>query len=122
VAFNTRWMLGLVEKFIDNRQANPINMVGGGANSDLWCQIQADVLNRTIRQVIDPVRVNVRGSAFMAGVGLGYIRYEDVPDFIQYKNIYEPNEKNRALYDERFAVFMEIYKKNKDIYHRLNKV
>jgi xylulokinase len=49
------------------------------------------------------------------------IHYEDVPGFIQYKNTYEPNEKNRALYDERFAVFMEIYKKNKDIYKRLNK-
>lgn len=121
VALNTRWMLGLVEKFLDNHPANPINMVGGGANSDLWCQIQADVLNRTIRQVTDPVRVNVRGAAFMAGVGLGYIRYEDVPSFIQFKNIYEPNPKNRALYDERFAVFMEIYKKNKAIYHRLNK-
>ncbi len=121
VAFNTRWMLDIVEKFLDNHRADPINMVGGGANSDLWCQIQADVLDRSIRQVIDPVRVNVRGAAFMAGVGLGYIRYEDVPGFIQFKNTYHPNEKNRALYDERFAVFMEIYKKNKDIYRRLNK-
>ncbi|MBN1538367.1 MAG: FGGY-family carbohydrate kinase [Anaerolineales bacterium] len=121
VAFNTRWMLGLVEKFLDNRPAEPINMVGGGANSDLWCQIQADVLNRTIRQVTDPVRVNVRGAAFMAGVGLGYIRYEDVPGFIQYKNSYQPNEENRAIYDERFTVFMEIYKKNKAIFQRLNK-
>lgn len=121
VAFNTRWMLGIVEKFLDNHPADPINMVGGGANSDLWCQIQADVLNRTIRQVTDPVRVNVRGAAFMAGVGLGYIKYEDVPGFIEFKNTYQPNEKNRALYDERFEVFLQIYKKNKDIYRRLNK-
>jgi xylulokinase len=121
VAYNTRWMLGPVEKFLDNHVADPINMVGGGANSDLWCQIHADVLNRTIRQVTDPVRVNVRGAAFMAGIGLGLIGAEDIPGFIQFKNIYQPNSQNQALYDERYSVFVEIYKKTKDIYRRLNK-
>ena len=43
VAFNTRWILGPVEKFC-GRVMSPINVVGGGANSDLWCQIHADVL------------------------------------------------------------------------------
>lgn len=121
VAYNTRWMLGPVEKFLDNHLADPINMVGGGANSDLWCQIHADVLNRTIRQVTDPVRVNVRGAAFMAGIGLGLIHAEDIPGFIQFKNIYQPDQQNRTLYDECYSVFLEIYKKTKDIYRRLNK-
>jgi xylulokinase len=36
VAFNQRWALGYIEKFM-KRSMNPINMVGGGAVSDIWC-------------------------------------------------------------------------------------
>ena len=45
VAFNTRWLLGYVETFV-GVELDPIVMVGGGARSDLWCQIHADVLGK----------------------------------------------------------------------------
>lgn len=122
VALNTRWMLAPVEKFIGRKRIDPINMIGGGANSALWCQIHADVLNRTIRQVKDPVQANARGAAFIAAVGLGLIDFKDIPEHIQFKQIFEPDSGNRALYDERFEIFVEIYKRNKDIYKRLNRV
>ena len=64
VAFNSRWLLKYVEQFI-GRRAEAINMVGGGAKSDIWCQIHADVLDRPIRQVKDPMEVNVRGAAVL---------------------------------------------------------
>ena len=41
------------------------------ASSDVWCQIFADVLDRPIDQVADPLSANVRGAAFVAAVGLG---------------------------------------------------
>ena len=121
VALNTRWLLGPSEKFIGGRQMNPINMVGGGANSDLWCQIHADVLNRTVRQVTDPIQTNARGAAFMASVGLGYIDFGDIPALIPYRNVYEPNPDNQALYDELFEVFVELYRQNRKLYQRLNR-
>ena len=119
VAFNQRWAMTYVEKFM-SRQMDPINLVGGGASSDIWCQIHADVLNRTIKQVEDPIQANARGSAFIASVGLGYISFDDIPKYIKIRNTFEPNPDNRGIYDELYGAYLEIYKKNKDIYKKLN--
>jgi len=120
VAFNTRWLLEPVEKFC-GRPMNPINIVGGGANSNVWCQIHADVLNRTIRQVQDPVLANARGAALIAAVGLGLTTFDHIRQHVPIQHEYQPNPANRKLYDERFAEFVNIYKQTKKIYERLNR-
>jgi xylulokinase len=120
IAFNTRWLLSPVEKFL-GRKVNSINIVGGGAQSDVWCQIFADVMNVEIKQVADPIYANARGAAWIAAVGLGEIRFDDVSELIQFKRTYQPQSQNRMLYDERFEIFQQIYKQMKGIYHRLNR-
>jgi len=121
VAYNSRWLAQFLEKNI-KRQLNPINLIGGGANSNIWCQIYADVLNRTIRQVENPIEANARGAAFIASVGLGYMTFDDIPKYIQYSNVFEPNPENRKIYDELFQEFVNIYNNNKKMYRRLNKL
>ncbi|MHA1270472.1 MAG: xylulokinase [Candidatus Helarchaeota archaeon] len=121
VAFNLRWVLKFAEKFVDGRKLNPINMVGGGASSNIWCQIFADILDRNIRQVKDPIQANARGAAFIASVALGYITFDDISKYIEYKNEYKPNPDNKEIYDELFKEFLNFYKKNKKMYKRLNK-
>ncbi len=119
VAFNTRWLFELVEKFI-KRKMDPVNIIGGGGKSDIWCQIFADVLNRTIRQVKDPILANARGAAFIAASGLGFCTFDDIPSLIQYSNTFKPNPDNRNLYDTLFKEFLNIYKNNKSMNKRLN--
>jgi xylulokinase len=119
VAYNTRWLVSPVEKFL-GRKLSVLNFVGGGARSDIWCQIFADVLNLPIRQVRDPIQANARGAAFIAAVGLGYLKYEDIPAMTEYQTIYDPNPHNRDLYDKMFAVFVGFYKQNKSLFKRLN--
>lgn len=68
VAFNTKWLIDPLEKFM-RRPFEYINFIGGGANSDNWSQIFADVLGRKIRQVKDPSYSNARGAAFPSGHG-----------------------------------------------------
>ena len=102
------------------RKMDPIHIVGGGATSNIWCQIHADVLNRTIKQVKDPIQTNARGATFIAAVSLGYMRFEDIADHIQIENTYTPNPQHRKLYDDLFAEFLNIYKHNKAIFKRLN--
>jgi xylulokinase len=119
IAFNTRWLLAPVEKFI-GRNVGTIHIVGGGAQSDVWCQIFADVLSVEIKQVADPIYANARGAAWIAAVGSGEIRFEDIPQLVQFKRTYEPQPQNRALYDEKFTVFQKIYQQMKGVYHRLN--
>ncbi|MBD3352262.1 MAG: xylulose kinase [Candidatus Lokiarchaeota archaeon] len=120
VAFNSRWVLKYVEKFC-KRELNPINIIGGGANSNVWCQIFADVLNRTIRRVKNPIQANARGAAFVASVGLGYINFNDISNIIEISKVFKPNPEHRKIYDCLFEQFVNIYKKNKKIYWKLNK-
>jgi xylulokinase len=119
IAFNTRWLLSPVEKFL-GREVSTIHIVGGGAQSDVWCQIFADIMNVEIKQVMDPIYANARGAAWIAAVGLGEIEINDVAKLVQYKQSYEPRSQYRALYDEKFEIFKQIYKQMKSIYRRLN--
>jgi xylulokinase len=119
VALNTRWLLQPFEKFL-GRSLGAINVVGGGATSTVWCQILADVLDRPMRQVKDPIQANVRGAAFIAAVGLGILAYRDVPEHTDYQGEYHPTPAHRAVYDTYFREFVNIYRRNKQIYRRLN--
>jgi xylulokinase len=119
VAYNSRWVLEAVEKFIKNPMEY-LNIIGGGAQSDIWCQIFADILNRKIRQVHDPIQANARGAAFIAAVGLGYITFNDIPQLIRISKVFEPNPEHREIYDELYTEFRNIYKSNKKLHRRLN--
>ena len=120
VALNTRWLMAPVEKFI-GRTIQQISLVGGGGASDVWCQIFADVLNVEVRQAIDAIQANARGAAFIAAAGLGEIAFADVPDLVAIKRTYTPSPQNRQLYDERFAAFVELYKRMHGLYRTLNR-
>jgi xylulokinase len=119
VAYNARWLLTYVEKFI-NRPMESINMIGGGANSNIWCQIHADVLNRTIRQVENPIQANARGVGILASVAMGYLRFDQVSKSIPIAHTYQPDPANRALYDDLFSEFVRLYQRNRKMYARLN--
>ncbi len=120
VALNTRWMNEATEKFT-KRRFEHLNFVGGGARSDVWCQILADVLDRPIRQLADPVLANARGAAFSASVALGHLRFEDVPSRIEVVRTYQPDPATRPTYDRLFETFVDLYKKNKGLYAKLNR-
>ncbi|MFX0146923.1 MAG: FGGY-family carbohydrate kinase [Candidatus Hodarchaeota archaeon] len=133
VAYNVRWLFTYVERFVrklkkkggisipKNQVVIPeINIIGGGASSNVWCQIFADVLNRTIKQVENPIQANARGAAFIASVGLGYIGWDHIPKHIQYSNIFKPNPDNREVYDNLFNEYLNIYKIMGKTYKRLN--
>ena len=119
IALNTRWLLGPVEKFL-GRKVESLHLVGGGAQSDLWCQIFADVLDVEIKQVADPVYANACGAAWIGAVGIGQISFDEIPNLVRFKRIYEPQAENRAVYAARFKVFTRIYRQMRDIYRELN--
>jgi xylulokinase len=119
IALNTKWLLSPVEKFLGKRVSS-LNIVGGGAQSDVWCQIFADVMNVEIKQVADPVYANARGAAWIGAAGLGEIMFADIPQLVEIKKIYWPNPANRNLYEERFKLFTTIYKQMKSVYKKLN--
>ncbi len=120
VAYNSRWLLPHVEQFA-GRKLEAIRMIGGGARSKLWCQIYADVLDRPILQVAEPVMANARGAALQAAVALGHLKVDEIPALVPVARTYEPDRKNRGIYDELFREFLQLYKTNKSIFARLNR-
>lgn len=119
VAFNSRWLLGSVEKFC-GRPFPWINLIGGGGQSELWAQIHADVLDRPIRRVEHPIRANARGAALLAGVALGRVSVDELDAKVKVVAVHEPNQAHRRTYDDQYGAFRAIYKQNKGIHRRLN--
>ncbi len=120
VALNTRWLLTAVEQFTGHR-LEPIRFIGGGARSDVWCQIFADVLRRTIEQVADPVNANARGAALLAAVALGELTFDQVPDRVRVARSYSPDPALGGLYDKLFAEFTGFYRRDRRAHARLNR-
>ncbi len=119
VALNTRWSLGYVERFC-GRRLDPIRLVGGGGKSDLWCQIFADVLQRDVQRVVDPMQANARGAAFLAARGLGWLRFEDIPGLVPIDKTFHPNPALRGLYDNHFQALVKHYRPSSRLARLLN--
>jgi len=120
VAFNSRWLLEAVEKFA-GRRLDSLAFIGGGANSDQWAQIHADVLGREIRQVADPVLANVRGAALITLMALDRVRLEEIPGMVEVRRTFTPDPSTAEEYDVLFAEFVTLYKQTKGIFKRLNR-
>ena len=119
VALNTRWLMGYIEAFI-RRPLGAIRMVGGGARSEVWCQIFADVLQKPILQVEAPVETGVRGVGLLAAVALGMTTFEEAAQRVRVQRTFSPNPANRAVYDAAFRQFLDAYRHLKGLYRRWN--
>jgi xylulokinase len=121
IAYNWRWLLGPAEKFV-GRRFPFLRLSGGGALSNTWAQIMADVLNLPIHQQADPRNGNVLGIAWLAFLRLGLIRLEDIPGMVRIAQVFNPRPENRATYDRLFTQFLACQKSLKPVFHALNPV
>ncbi|TFF98040.1 MAG: hypothetical protein EU547_02680 [Promethearchaeota archaeon] len=119
IGFNIKWGLNYIEKLVG--KAENIRLMGGGANSDVWSQILADITNKKVEQVEDPGLSSARGSAIVGLVGLGVMKdFEDAIPLINVSNNYTPNKENREIYTKIYKEYLEIYKRNKKMFDNLN--
>jgi len=82
---------------------------GGGARSDRWLQLSADILGVPIErpQVGDPATM---GAAMVAGVGSGaYANFEEaVTAVVKVERRFEPHPRRAALYRERLERYRQM--------------
>lgn len=119
VAYNARWMLDAVERFI-GRPAGPIRVLGGGAQSDLWCQIHADVMGKTLERVADPLLVNLKGAGLFAQLSLGGLQRSEMPAKVVVDRAFHPDSSAGGIYKELYREFKGLYRKQRRMYVRLN--
>jgi xylulokinase len=119
VAFNARWLLDAVEKFVKRRLPS-LRILGGGAQSDLWCQIHADILGRRIERVADPMYASLRGAGLFAAISLGKLTLEDVRGLVHVTDRFEPDPEAQAVYEPMYGEFKKFYGALHGSYARLN--
>jgi len=120
VAYNLRWLLDLVGKA--GFRCDPLRAIGGGAKSDVWMQIVADVTRRRIEAVEDPQMAGAMGCALAAAVSTGvFTGYKEIKRAVKVRRTFEPVEDCCAVYDQLYQVFRRIYPSISGIYSRLNK-
>ncbi len=96
-----------------------VRTVGGGARSNLWNQIKADVLGIPL---LLPARSGGApfGDAVLAGMGAGLI--EDPHVFLQetvtIEKRFVPRKENRDTYDLRYETFRSIYENLRTVFER----
>jgi xylulokinase len=88
-----------------------IRVVGGGAASDTWMQIKADVTGRAVQRVLVK-EATAHGAALLAGVAAGV--FTDLSDAVNRTvtmddEPFTPDPANRARYDEDYGRYRKLY-------------
>ena len=96
-----------------------IRASGGFARSPFWRQILADVLGAPLT-VPDAIESSALGAAALGLVALGDWRdFSGVRGWSQASFTHEPNAAHRAVYDELFALYSDLYPRLVDPFHRI---
>ena len=120
VTFNLQWLRTAVEKF-SKRPFSHIVFYSGGALSREWGQIMADIFQIPIHQVADPDYAVVRGAAFLAFQRLGLLEYDDFEKLLPIRVVTDPRQEYAALYEERYAQFVDAFKVTRPFFKRISK-
>lgn len=97
----------------------PIHLMEGGAKSNLWRQIIADVFNH---QVVyqEGSKGAPYGDAVLAGISTGYIKDLDSLGLDTAPlTVNEPNEKRHDMYMEFYKIYRKLYENTREQYREL---
>ena len=94
-----------------------IRCLGGGAKSDLWCQIKADSMGARVA-IVEESEQALKGAAILAGVGAGI--FDDLEaasnDMVAIKRRYEADPANAEVYAAGLAKYEALYENLKDLF------
>jgi xylulokinase len=87
-----------------------IRAAGGPTKSRIWNQMQADMYKVPV-EVLKASDTGALGAALYAGVGAGvYGGYREAVDAaVHISEVYEPNPKVFAAYDDAYERFLRVY-------------
>lgn len=110
-----------VEIFRANgKTIDTIISIGGGAENDLWLQMQADIFNGTVFSLVNEQGPGM-GAAMIAASGLNWFSsLKDCSEhFIRFQKKFKPIQKNVEKYKTLYQIYKKIYTQTKEINHQL---
>ena len=91
------------------RAPRRVRVTNGGARSELWKQVVADVLQRRLETVVGGAGSEV-GAAFAAGIGVGLIdSWDRIEQFVTLGEPVEPDAALAPMYDDQYAAYRKLY-------------
>lgn len=119
ICYHLRWLLESQER--KEKTSETIRFVGGGALSDVTCQILADVTGRKIETVKNTQEVGAIGTALVVAAGINDVDVlELAKKIVKADHIYVPDPKNKDVYERNYKVFKKLYKTNASNFRELN--
>lgn len=79
---------------------------GGGANSDVWLQIKADVLGVPVT-ALDAGEIGAAGTAYLAGLAIG--AYDKDMRLTSERCVFRPDEERHKIYCRNYEKYKKIY-------------
>ncbi|MFD2131755.1 FGGY-family carbohydrate kinase [Pseudogracilibacillus auburnensis] len=120
ICYMLRWK---IEHYINEtgHTIDSIRVVGGGASSDIWMQMMANILKIPVHVPENPRHAGSIGTAYCALIGLGVCQnFDESTERIQIEKVFHFNAAYENRYDKLFHVFKKIYPSLEDIYDTLN--
>jgi xylulokinase len=108
ISMQMRWLADETEVVLDT-SFEVLRFVGGGAQSDVWATILADVTGRPVEQLEQPRHANARGAALMAFVATRRLDLADLDALVPIRRRYETDPATRGLWDDRVGVVRELH-------------
>ncbi len=119
VAYNTRWVKDALASM--DHKVTSLNVCGGGAKSDLWLQIFADVLNVPLHRVTTLQDAGSVGVALVASVALGYFKsFGELEKVFKVDQVISPNPETVAIYEQLYQDFRGIFDQFSAVCYQLN--
>lgn len=111
ICFHFRWMLESQAQKC--KISDTIRFAGGLARLNILGQILADITGHTIETVKHPQYVGALGAAAIAAIGLGKLKFEDIHNYIEITNKYEPNPETHEIYNKFYKKYLDKVKSDR---------
>src|SRR5699024_8035253 len=96
--------------------------IGGGAKSEEWLKIQADIFDAKIIKLSNEQGPGL-GAAMLAAYGCNWFSTlkECADSFLKEEKIFFPNKENVKKYKELYTIYKDIFHKTIELNKKLNK-
>lgn len=116
VAYGLRQIYDLIGEANPNLKFTEVILSGGGAKSELWKQIIADIINLPVKILAGAAEGGAYGGAIVAGVGEGIWKSLEDVDVYEVKEVINPIPENAEKYKKWMAVYDKLYYDLKDTF------
>jgi len=123
IAYEYATVLAIMRENYPDVTFDEIRVIGGGARSDLWNQIKADVMGiRYVRLARDDYAM--LGDILLAGSAVGVFSEpaKEASRFAGSNRSYEPDAKRTAHYDRYVDIYRGLFDRERELFESLQRI